>query len=50
MIFAREVDTRAIDFDNGDGSIVDLDCCDEKNATTVMMVAQSMSVLISNFI
>ncbi len=25
MIFTREVDTRAIDFDNGDGSIVDLD-------------------------
>ncbi len=30
MIFAREVDTRAVDFDNGDGSIVDLDRRDGK--------------------
>ena len=27
MVFAKEVDMRAIDFDNGDGSIVDLDRC-----------------------
>jgi len=26
VVFAREVDTRAVNFDNGDGSIVDLDC------------------------
>ncbi len=25
VIFAREVDTRAVDFDNGNGSVVDLD-------------------------
>ena len=30
MVFAREVDMRAIDFDNGDGSVVDLDCRDGK--------------------
>ncbi len=30
VIFAREVDMRAIDFDNGDGSIVDLDRRDGK--------------------
>jgi hypothetical protein len=30
VIFAREVDMRAVDFDNGDGSIVDLDRCDGK--------------------
>ena len=30
MIFSREVDTRAIDFDNGNVTIVDLDCCDGK--------------------
>ena len=30
MVFAREVDTRAVDFDNGDGSIVDLDRCNGK--------------------
>jgi hypothetical protein len=50
VIFAREVDTRAVDFDNGDGSIIDLDCCDGKNAATVTIVAQRMLVLISNFI
>ena len=30
MVFAREVDTRAVDFNNGDGSVVDLDCRDGK--------------------
>jgi hypothetical protein len=25
VVFAREVDTRAVDFDNGVGSVVDLD-------------------------
>ena len=30
VVFAREVDTRAVDFDNGDGSIVDLDRPDGK--------------------
>ncbi len=30
VIFAREVDTRAVDFDNGDGSIIDLDRRDGK--------------------
>ncbi len=30
MIFAREVDARAVDFDNGNGSIVDLNRCDGK--------------------
>jgi hypothetical protein len=30
VIFAREVDTRAVDFDNGNGSIVDLDRRDGK--------------------
>ena len=30
MVFTREVDTRAVDFNNGDGSIVDLDCRDGK--------------------
>ncbi len=30
VIFAREVDTRSVNFDNGNGSIVDLDHCDGK--------------------
>ena len=30
VVFAGEVDTRAVDFDNGDGSIVDLDRRDGK--------------------
>jgi hypothetical protein len=30
MVFAREVDMRAVDFDNDDGSIVDLDRHDGK--------------------
>ena len=40
MVIAREVDTRAVDFDNGDGSIVDLDrrdgkkCRDGDNSST----------------
>ena len=31
MVFAREVDTRAVDLNNGNGSVVDLDCRDGKN-------------------
>ena len=30
VVFSREVDTRAVDFNNGDGSVVDLDCRDSK--------------------
>ena len=30
VVFAREVDTRAVDFNNGEGSIVDLDRRDGK--------------------
>jgi hypothetical protein len=30
VVFTREVDTRAADLDNGNGSIVDLDRCDGK--------------------
>ena len=35
MVFAREVDARAVDFDNGDGSIVDLDRHDGKKCRNV---------------
>ena len=40
MIFAREVDTRAVDFNNGDVSVVNLDCrdgrkcCDGRDCST----------------
>jgi hypothetical protein len=40
VIFAREVDTRAVDFNNGDVSVVNLDCrdgrkcCDGRDCST----------------
>ena len=50
MEFAREVDTRAVDFDNGDGSVVIWIVAMVKNAAAVTIVAQRRSVLILNFI
>ena len=50
MIFAREVDTRAVDFDNGDGSIVDLDHCDGKKCRGGDNGSTEDVSLISNFI
>ena len=50
MVFAREVDTRAVDFDNGDGSIVDLDCCDSKKCCNGDDSSTENVGLISNFI
>ena len=50
VVYAREVDTRAVDFDNGDGSIVDLDHCDGKKCRGGDNGSTEDVSLISNFI
>jgi hypothetical protein len=49
VVFAREVNTRAVNLNNGNGSVVDLDCCDGKKCRD-SDDSGTEEVLISNFI
>ena len=50
MVFPKKINARSVNLDDGDGSVVNLNRRNGKNAATVTIVAQTRSVLTSNFI
>ena len=50
VVFTRDVDTRAVNLNDGNGSVVNLDCCDGKKCRDGDDSGTEVSVLISNFI